>query len=65
MKQGDLDNAVADFTEAIRLQPKNPAAFALRSLAYGKKGDQAKAAEDLAQAKKLGVTPKFLEEAAK
>ena len=28
----------------------------MRSLAYGKKGDQAKAAEDLAQAKKLGVT---------
>ncbi len=36
--KGDYDRAIADFTEAIRLDPKLGSAFSNRGLAYEKKG---------------------------
>jgi len=38
-EKGDHDKAIADFTEAIRLNPKDAEAHFNRGLAYGKKGD--------------------------
>jgi Flp pilus assembly protein TadD len=35
----DFDQAVADFTQAIRLEPKSSAAFRLRGHAYASKRD--------------------------
>jgi Flp pilus assembly protein TadD len=57
-KKGDYGGAIADFTEAIRLDPKDAWAYHGRGLAYEKKGDKAKADEDFAQAKKLGYKEK-------
>jgi len=51
---GDFDKAIADFNEAIRLDPNNAQAYQNRGVAYEKKGEKAKAEEDFAQAKKLG-----------
>jgi Flp pilus assembly protein TadD len=51
---GDCDKAIADHTEAIRLDPKYAEAYYGRSLAYSKKGEKAKEDVDLAQAKRLG-----------
>ena len=56
--RGDFDKAIADFTEAIRLDPKDAQSYQNRGVAYGKKGEKAKAEEDFAQAKKLGDKPK-------
>ena len=41
--EGDLDRAIADFSEAIRLDPSPPAAFDDRGLAYRDKNDLDKA----------------------
>ena len=46
--------AIADFNEAIRFQPQFAQPYYLRGLAYQRKGDKDKAAEDLARAKELG-----------
>ncbi len=46
--QGDLDNAIADYDAAIRLEPKSAKALAFRSDAYMKKGNKELAEEDLA-----------------
>jgi len=54
----NFDKAIADFNEAIRLDPKDPQAYQNRGIAYEKKGEKAKAEEDFAQAKKLGYKPK-------
>jgi Flp pilus assembly protein TadD len=56
--RGDFDKAIADCTEAIRLDPKNTQAYQNRGVAYGKKGEKAKAEEDFAQTKKLEDKPK-------
>ena len=46
--KGDYDHAIADYDEAIRLDPKDPDAYNNRGLAYRKKGDtQWKRAMDL------------------
>ena len=37
--QGDYDNAIADYTEAIRLEPKHAKAYYSRGRAYGQKDD--------------------------
>ena len=44
-KKGDYDKAIADYTEAIRLNP-NAEAYSNRGLAYRKKGDYDKAIAD-------------------
>ena len=56
-KKGDLDKALANYTESIGLDPKDGLARFRRGLVYGKKGERAKAEEDFAQAKRLGYKP--------
>ena len=58
LDQGECDKAIADYTEAIRLDPNSTDAYFNRGIAYQKKGDKAKAEEDSAQAKKLGYKEK-------
>ena len=53
-EKGEYDKAIADFTEAIRLDPKYAKAFFGRASAYERNGEITKADEDFAQAKKLG-----------
>ena len=57
-RKGNQNKAIADYTEAILLDPKYAKAYRNRGLAYAKKGEKAKADEDFAQAKKLGYNEK-------
>ena len=50
---GDRDGAIADYGEALRLDPKYPAAFYNRAQAWRAKGDAARADADAAQAVQL------------
>ncbi len=50
-----LDNAIADYTQAIRLNPKLAKAYYDRGLAYERKAEKSKAAADFAEARKLGL----------
>jgi len=50
---GELDKAISDFSEAIRLEPKDALAFNNRGIAYDKKGDFALAIADFSTALKL------------
>lgn len=52
-KQGDLQGAIADFTEAIRLNPNYAFAYYNRGNARGKLGDQKEAIADLQKATDL------------
>jgi Tfp pilus assembly protein PilF len=45
--KGELQKAITDCDAAIRLDTKDLNLFALRSMLYSKKGDSAKAAEDM------------------
>ena len=56
-KKGEYDKAVADYNEAIRLDPKDGQAYYGRGLAYEEKGDKTNAEKDFAQAKQLGYEP--------
>src|SRR5258708_1762613 len=47
------DRAVAEFTEAIRIEPQSARAYALRGSAYGLKQDYDRALEDLTTAVSL------------
>src|SRR5262245_65847149 len=49
-EKGDHDKAIADFTEAIRLDPKNATACYSRALSYDLKGDHDKAIADFTEA---------------
>ncbi len=51
--QGDLDHAIADYTEAIRLDPKHVKAFNNRGNAWRKKGDYDKDIADCNEAIRL------------
>jgi Flp pilus assembly protein TadD len=44
--EGDLDAAIADYTEAIRLDPRDSTAYRHRGLAYEAKGDGEHASAD-------------------
>jgi tetratricopeptide (TPR) repeat protein len=57
----DYVKAVADLDEAIRLRPFHEAAYRIRSQAWKELGRAAKASDDLAKAKNLGILP-FLDE---
>jgi hypothetical protein len=50
LRKGELDEAIADFTEAIALNNTNAAAFLARGLARTDRGDYARAKEDFAAA---------------
>jgi tetratricopeptide (TPR) repeat protein len=56
--KGEHDKAIADYTEAIRLNPRDADARHGRGLAYQKKGDRVKAEADFTEAKKLGYKGK-------
>jgi tetratricopeptide (TPR) repeat protein len=51
--KGDYDGAIADFSEAIRLDPKFAIAFSGRGLAYSAKGDHDRAIADFNEAIRL------------
>ena len=55
-KKGDLDGAMADFNQAIQLNPQYGLAYRNRGNAKRKKGDLDGAIADFNQAIKLGVT---------
>ena len=44
--QGNHDRAIADFSEAIRVDPNSALAYYCRGMAYGKKGNLDKEIED-------------------
>ena len=51
--KGENDKAIADYTEAIRLDPKLAIAYNNRGLAYGNKGENDKAIADCTEAIRL------------
>jgi formylglycine-generating enzyme required for sulfatase activity len=53
LAQGGGDRALADYTEAIRLSPQNPMAYASRALAYFRKGDRDHAIADYRAAQSI------------
>ncbi len=54
---GDLDRAIVDYSQAIRLQPAHFAAYIYRGGAYAANGEQVKAEADFTKAKELGHEP--------
>ena len=56
-KKGDYDRAIADATEAIRLDPKFSAAYYNRGVAYLLKGDYDRAIADFSEA--IRLDPKY------
>jgi len=55
--KGDLDRAIADYNEAIRLDPQDAADFNNRGVAYGAKGDLDRAIADYNEA--IRLDPKY------
>ena len=55
--KGDNDRAIADYNEAIRLDPKYAMAFHDRGIAYSDKGDNDRAIADYSEA--IRLDPKY------
>ncbi len=55
-RNGDYDRAIADYSEAIKLEPKNTAAYYNRGVAYQAKNDYVHAIADYTQA--IALDPK-------
>ena len=55
--KGDYDRAIADHTEAIRLQPDDAKAYYNRGVAYKSKGEKAKAIADFERYLQLSTDP--------
>ncbi|MGP0091930.1 MAG: tetratricopeptide repeat protein [Xanthobacteraceae bacterium] len=55
VNKGEIDRAIADCNEAIRLEPKQTPAYAYRGVAYEKKGDPKNAKVDFETALSLPV----------
>lgn len=53
LAEADLDGAIGDYSEAIKLAPGNVVAYASRALAYFHKGDQNSAVRDYVVADRL------------
>src|SRR5438309_1450787 len=56
--QGEHDKAIADYTQAIQLDPKSVGAYYNRANSYDNKGDQARAIADYTQA--IGLDPELV-----
>ncbi len=52
-EKGEYDQAIADCTEAIRLEPTFAQAYYDRGVSYARKGEFAKAAKDQGKAREL------------
>src|SRR5262249_16559641 len=55
--KGDRDRAIADYNEAIRLDPENAMAFNNRGASYANKGDRDRAIADYNEA--IRLNPNF------
>jgi tetratricopeptide (TPR) repeat protein len=53
LAQGDFDRAIADYSDAIVLTPRNVVAYSSRALAYSRKGDRTHAVTDYVTAAKI------------
>jgi Flp pilus assembly protein TadD len=62
-QQGNLTQAVSDFTKAIEIDPKYGKAYSNRAVLYYHLSDYDKAWADVHKAKELGVeeSPRFIE----
>jgi lipoprotein NlpI len=49
LAKGEFDNAIADFTEVVKLYPESPYAYQHRASAYQKKGDYDRAIVDYSE----------------
>jgi len=58
-KTHDFDKAIANYNEAIRLDPKNATAFSNRGNAYAEKGDTDRAIADYSEAIRLNYPNAF------
>ena len=52
-KKGDTNRAIADYSESIRLDPKNANAFLNRGYVYAQRGDNDRAIADYSEAIRL------------
>ena len=57
LNKGDYDRALADYTESIEIDPKNPLTFNARGYAYHSKGDYEHAIADYSKA--IEINPKL------
>jgi tetratricopeptide (TPR) repeat protein len=57
-KDACLDNAISDYTQVIRLNPKLARAYYDRGLAYQAKAEKSKAEADFAEARRIGLPPR-------
>ncbi len=55
--KGDFDLAMSYYTEAIRINPKQPDAYFNRGVIYEKKGEHDKALAEFTEA--IGIKPKY------
>jgi tetratricopeptide (TPR) repeat protein len=56
-ERGDFDLAISEYSEAIRLDPKNGVEYQNRGNVYATKGDTDKANADYTKARQLGYKP--------
>ena len=57
-RKREYDNSVADYSEAIRLNPNNAKAYSGRGIVFGDKGDLDKAIADFTESIRLdGMSP--------
>ena len=62
LRQQDLfDNAIAEYDEALRLDPQDTQAYAYRALAYSRLGKDGEARQDVDRAVGLGYDRALLE----